>query len=93
MTARARETQIRNGVLVFALAVTFGVSLWGGLGLEAMKQRGIQQKRSLGRRDDTFQIAGAIPSARLFGLKRQYGDSFTQRPKDVLKAEGLYWGD
>lgn len=36
---------------------------------------------------------GAIPMARLFALKRQYGNDYAQAAVELMKREGSWWGD
>jgi hypothetical protein len=61
--------------------------------IEAMKKRGMQQKRDLGRKLDGTRVVGAMPSALLFGMKRQFGDSVIKNPKELAEAHGMWWGD
>jgi len=61
-----------------------------------MQKTAMQQKRqrrvSLQSSEHT-QVAGALPSAKFFALRRQYGSSFAEKAKEVMAREGTWWGD
>jgi len=63
--------------------------------IEQMRQADIRAQRenkiSLKGRDNPQRV-GAIPSALLFSLKRQYGQDYLQKAKELMQREGLYWG-
>lgn len=63
--------------------------------IEQMRQADIKAQRenkiSLKGRDNPQRV-GAIPSALLFSLKRQYGQDYLQKAKELMQREGLYWG-
>jgi hypothetical protein len=52
-----------------------------------------RERRINGKFRDNPHRVGAIPSALLFSLKRQYGNDFVQKAREVMKRENLYWGD
>ena len=70
---------------------------------EAVTKQRIEQMRSADmqkRRDQHFSAkakdnpkrVGAIPSALLFSLKKQYGSDYLQKAKEVMEREGCWWG-
>lgn len=64
--------------------------------IEQMRKDDMQRKRdrkiTASVRDQPRRV-GAIPSALLFALKRQYGNDYTQKAKELMKRENLWWGD
>lgn len=63
--------------------------------IAAMRTRDIQTRRALrmAGQDTAGTRVGAIPSALLFSLKRQYGQDYLQKAKELMKREGLWWGE
>jgi len=51
-----------------------------------------EHRINLKARDNPRRV-GAIPSALLFSLKRQYGNDYVQKAKELMKRENLWWGD
>lgn len=42
---------------------------------------------------DNPRRVGAIPSALLFSLKRQYGSDYLQKAEELMRSQGCWWGD
>lgn len=63
--------------------------------IAAMRKHDIQVRRALrmAGQDTAGTRVGAIPSALLFSLKRQYGNDYLQKAKELMKREGLWWGE
>lgn len=64
--------------------------------IEEMRRQTREKSRSrhVGRkREDDIVVEGAIPTALLFGLKRQYGNSILRNPTELLRSQGLLFRD
>lgn len=64
--------------------------------IEDLRKRAAQQKRerriNAKVRDNPY-VSGAIPSALLFSLRRQYGHDYLQKAKELMKRENLWFGE
>lgn len=52
-----------------------------------------RERRINSKLRDNPRRTGAIPMAKLFALKRQFGNDYTQAAVELMKREGTYWGD
>lgn len=64
--------------------------------IEDMRKQAAERKRqrriSVGTRDNPY-VSGAIPSALLFSLRKQYGHDYLQHAKELMKRENLWFGE
>lgn len=64
--------------------------------IEEMRKKAGAQKRerriNAKVRDNPY-VSGAIPSALLFALRRQYGHDYLQKAKELMQRENLWFGE
>lgn len=64
--------------------------------IEQMRKQdmaGKRERRINSKLRDAPRRSGAIPMAKLFALKRQYGNDYAQAAVELMKREGAWWGD